>query len=68
MKGDKLLAVCDESTLSVINIEKATVEKHTMDNKNLTRLFKLPLNNENGAQVFAGATNNGLLKIWTEVL
>jgi hypothetical protein len=68
MKGDKLLAVCDESTLSIINIEKSTVEKHTMDNKNLTKLFKLPLPNENGTQIFAGSTSNGLLKIWTEVL
>ena len=43
MKGDKYLAVCDHRTLSIIDIEKTTVIKHTMDNKDLTKLFKLPL-------------------------
>jgi hypothetical protein len=68
MKGDKLLAVCDDRTLSIINIDKAEVEKHTVGNRELSKLFKLPLTDENGTQMFAGCTKNGLLKIYTEVL
>ena len=68
MKGDKLLAICDEEVVSILNIEKSTVEKHTNDNKQVTRLFKLPLSDENsGVAAFAGATSSGLLKIWNEV-
>lgn len=48
MKGDKLLAICDPEVVSILNIEKSTVEKHTNDNKQVSRLFKLPLNDQNG--------------------
>jgi len=68
MKGDKLLALCDSEVVSILNIEKSTVEKHTNDNKQVTRLFKLPLTDESsGMPAFAGATSTGLLKIWSEV-
>ena len=33
MKGDKLLAVCDPDVVSIMDIEKAKIEKHTNDNK-----------------------------------
>lgn len=68
MKGDKYLAVCDYRTLSIIDIEKTTVVKHTMGNNNLTKLFKLPLPDETGALAFAGSASNGMIKIWSEVL
>ena len=67
MKGDKLLAIGDPEVVSILNIEKSTVEKHTSDNKQVARFFKLPINDDNGWPVFAGATTNGLLKIWNEV-
>lgn len=41
MKGDRFLAVCDDKTLSILDIEKTTVEKHTTGNTSLTKLFKL---------------------------
>lgn len=68
MKGGKLLAVCDERALSIINIDKAEVEKHTVGNRDLTRLFKMPLPDENGTLMFAGCSSSGLIKIFTEVL
>lgn len=68
MKGDKLLAVCDDRALSIINIDKAEVEKHTVGNRDLTRLFKLSLPDENGTLMFAGCSSSGLIKIFTEVL
>lgn len=68
MKGDRLLAVCDDRTLSIIDIDKAVVEKHTMNNRDLSKLFKLNIPDESGTPTFAGVTTSGLLKIWTEVL
>jgi hypothetical protein len=66
MRHDKLLAVADDKALSIVDIDKTTVEKHTTGNNNLTRLFKL--SSCDGQQpVFAGATTKGLLKIWREV-
>ena len=68
MKGDRYLAVCDDKTLSVIDIEKGTVEKHTMGNKDTTKLFKLVIPDTNGTPAFATVTSNGQLKILSEVL
>jgi len=68
MKGDKLLAICDPDVVSVMDIEKAKTEKHTNDNKQINKLFKLSIPDENGSLAFAGASTNGLLKIWNEVL
>ena len=62
------MAVADDRTLSIIDIDKTSVEKHTSGNTGTTRLFKLPLPDHQGSSVFAGITNNGLLKIWSEVL
>ena len=53
MKGDNLLAVCDDKALSIIDIEKSSVEKYTVGNNNLTRLFKLALPEES-YNAFAG--------------
>lgn len=68
MKGDKLMAVCDDKTLSIVDIEKSTVEKHTMGNKEVTKLFKLPfIDSVTSIPTFAGVTSTGFLKFWTEV-
>lgn len=48
MKGDKLLAVCDDRVLSIIGLDTAEVEKHTQGNRELTKLFKLPLTDDQG--------------------
>ena len=48
MKGDKLLAVCDDRVLSIIGLDSAEVEKHTQGNRELTKLFKLPLTDDQG--------------------
>ena len=34
----------------------------------MNKLFKLSIPDENGAHAFAGASSNGMLKIWSEVL
>jgi WD40 repeat protein len=69
MRGDRYLAVCDDQTLSVIDIEKGSVEKHTAGNREMTKLFKLAASDtQSGAPAFAGVTSHGLLKIWNEVL
>ena len=68
MKGDHLLAVADDRTLSIIDIDKTSVEKHTSGNTGTSRLFKLTVPDNQGVQSFAGVTTNGLLKIWNEVL
>jgi len=67
MKGETLLAVADDRTLSIIDVEKTSVEKHTPGNTQLTRLFRLPLPDTQGGPVFAGATSTGQLKLWSEV-
>jgi hypothetical protein len=60
MKGDKLMAVCDDSTLSIIDIEKSSIEKHTQNNQDLTKLFKLPFTDAvTGIPTFAGVTKTG---------
>jgi hypothetical protein len=61
MKGDKLLAVCDDRVLSIIGIDTAQVEKHTQGNRDLTKLFKLPMTDEQGTQMFAGVTSKGMI-------
>lgn len=62
------MAVCDTKTLSIIDLEKQSVEKHTTGNKDLTHLFKLHVPDESGVPAFAGVTTNGFLKVWNECL